>query len=192
MLPLSLLNVLQPLVHLLFPDGFASSQPPLSKPLSFELRHLHAVTSSAQVYFSDIPPSSPYRTHSATNPDNSIILRPRRITRHRPSSPDAFSLSRTRSITKGENDARLGWEEDEVEAPDVESRETLLVLAKMTSNAYYDGPDENGWYDLGGNWTAVRIWLCRIFVVSYGICCMSRQPRSGGNLTRMAFAVIYS
>lgn len=169
MLPGSLLSVLQPLVNLLFPDGFESSQRPLPKPLNFELRHLHAVTSSAHVYFSDIPPSSPYRT---TNADDPLSLQPRLITRHRPSSSDAFQLSRTRSIRKGESDASLGWEEDEVEAPDVESRETLLVLAKMTSNAYYDGPDENGWYDLGGNWTAVRICSSQMSGVSYGTCGM--------------------
>lgn len=53
-----------------------------------------------------------------------------------------------------------------MEGPDVESREVLLVLAKMTSNAYYDGPDEQGWYDLGGNWTAVSK-ICRAYVRAY-------------------------
>lgn len=168
MLPVSVLKLIHPLLQLSYLQDCASSQRPLlsttnSVPslLHFELRHLHAVTSSAHVYFTDIAPSSPSRftnnTLCTNTYDHPISIQPRRITRHRPSSIEAFSLSRTRSILREESDASLGWEEDEVEAPDVESRETLLVLAKMTSNAYYDGPEEAGWYDLGGNWTQVSI-----------------------------------
>jgi len=47
----------------------------------------------------------------------------------------------------------LGWNEDDVDGPAVDKRETVLALAKMTNNAYLK-PDEAGWYDLGGNWTA--------------------------------------
>ncbi|EKM58524.1 uncharacterized protein PHACADRAFT_53577, partial [Phanerochaete carnosa HHB-10118-sp] len=43
------------------------------------------------------------------------------------------------------------WDEDEIEGPDVESRKTLLNLAKMTNNAYLE-PGEAEWYDLGGDW----------------------------------------
>lgn len=50
----------------------------------------------------------------------------------------------------------LDWDEEEVMGPDVNSRETLLMLAKMTSNAYLQ-PDDKGWYPLGENWTTV--WL---------------------------------
>jgi hypothetical protein len=39
--------------------------------------------------------------------------------------------------------------------PDVESRATLLELAKMTNNAYVE-PDDPAWYDLGANWNDVR------------------------------------
>jgi putative lipase involved disintegration of autophagic bodies len=48
----------------------------------------------------------------------------------------------------------LGWEESDVEGPATEKRETLLALAQMTNNAYYH-KGQVGWYDLGGNWTAV-------------------------------------
>ena len=48
----------------------------------------------------------------------------------------------------------LDWNEEEIIGPDVESRETLLILAKMTSNAYLQ-PDDKGWYPLGENWTTV-------------------------------------
>jgi len=46
----------------------------------------------------------------------------------------------------------LAWDDEELTAPDVESRETLLELAKMTNNAYVE-PDDPAWYDLGANWT---------------------------------------
>ena len=48
------------------------------------------------------------------------------------------------------------WDEGEIVGPDTESRETLLLLAKMTSNAYLQ-PDDKGWYSLGENWTTVRL-----------------------------------
>jgi lipase ATG15 len=48
----------------------------------------------------------------------------------------------------------IPWEEDEISGPDVESRETLLELAKMTHNAYID-PDDPAWYELDRNWTVV-------------------------------------
>jgi lipase ATG15 len=47
------------------------------------------------------------------------------------------------------------WEEDTVLAPDVRDRETLLMLAKMTSNAY-STPEDKDWYDLGEGWNKVR------------------------------------
>jgi putative lipase involved disintegration of autophagic bodies len=48
------------------------------------------------------------------------------------------------------------WDEDEVLGPDVSKRSVLQLLAKMTNNAYLN-PGEAGWYDLGSNWTAVRV-----------------------------------
>ena len=54
----------------------------------------------------------------------------------------------------------IGWDEIEVEGPDVEDRETLLLLAKMTNNAYLM-PDEQGWYPLGDHWNVVSGPFCR-------------------------------
>jgi putative lipase involved disintegration of autophagic bodies len=51
----------------------------------------------------------------------------------------------------------MHWEEHEVLAPDVESRHTLLGLAKMTNNAYVNETGDPYWYDLGGNWTSVSV-----------------------------------
>ncbi|KAG5337287.1 hypothetical protein C0989_009933 [Termitomyces sp. Mn162] len=55
------------------------------------------------------------------------------------------------SVSTLEISHQLQWNEEEVIGPDVESRETLLELAKMTNNAYLcdDDPD---WYDLGDSW----------------------------------------
>lgn len=49
----------------------------------------------------------------------------------------------------------LQWDEEEISSPDVDSRETLLELAKMTNNAYVQ-PDDPEWYELGGGWNSVR------------------------------------
>jgi putative lipase involved disintegration of autophagic bodies len=51
--------------------------------------------------------------------------------------------------------AALDWDEDEISGPDVSKRETLLLLAKMTSNAYIE-PYTNGWYNLTDEWDIVR------------------------------------
>ena len=50
----------------------------------------------------------------------------------------------------------MKWDEDEVSGPDVENRDTLLTLAKMTNNAYVE-PSDKAWYNLGDNWTVVRV-----------------------------------
>lgn len=89
--------------------------------------------------------------------DTSYSVATRRIHAHRPPSFNAFSNARLRSLRFGQSES-LDWEEDEVVGPDVENREVLLTLAKMSNNAYLE-PDENGWYDLGGNWSSVRLSL---------------------------------
>ena len=54
---------------------------------------------------------------------------------------------------------RLSWSESEIPAPDHESRETLLQLAKMANNAYVMQPGDPYWYDLEGNWSIVSLIL---------------------------------
>lgn len=51
--------------------------------------------------------------------------------------------------------ATLEWEEQEIEVPDVTDVVTVASLAKMTSNAYSDAPDN--WYDLDGRWNVVSL-----------------------------------
>lgn len=135
----------------LWPDDGAV-QTPLKAPspavLNFQLRHQHAVSPAGHVAFSDIHPSS-----SGLNTLQSSTLRAKSIKRHRPSSAAAFENARIRSKWFAQSEA-LQWEEDEVLAPDVESRDTLLELAKMTYDAYLDTNDTN-WYDLDGKWNVV-------------------------------------
>jgi lipase ATG15 len=52
----------------------------------------------------------------------------------------------------------LLWEEEEIAAPDIESRDTLLTLAKMANNAYVE-PGDPAWYELDSNWTVVRSFM---------------------------------
>ncbi|EPQ54234.1 alpha/beta-hydrolase [Gloeophyllum trabeum ATCC 11539] len=112
--------------------------------LQFGLRHEHAVSTTGRVVFKDaltqaIP--SAYTLHTKD------------ITAYHPSlRSDAIArIGRASSIHSQVCEDQL-WEEEEVLGPDVESRETLLELAKMTNNAYVE-PDDSQWYDLGSNWT---------------------------------------
>lgn len=77
------------------------------------------------------------------------------------------SLNRDASGNRplGYPDVDVFWEEEEVEGPDVEDRQTLLELAKMTNNAYVE-PQDPAWYDLGDEWVHVsyRISLPEILI----------------------------
>lgn len=85
----------------------------------------------------------------------------------------------------------LTWDEIPVAGPDVEKRETLLQLAKMTYDAYYE-PGDKDWYDLGPDWNTVRcpwwslrecIQILKLFLLFY------RLIRLAGSQMRMDFAV---
>jgi putative lipase involved disintegration of autophagic bodies len=122
--------------------------------LTFHLRHVHAATSSAHVYLSDVS----HDLSSASGSDFGFLSAPLSISTSpvrttRPSSPDEFTAARHMSM-RGQS-AMLGWEADEVAGPDVTRRETLLLLAKMTSNSYF-APGTNGWYNLTDEWDVVR------------------------------------
>ncbi|CDO75192.1 hypothetical protein BN946_scf184866.g33 [Trametes cinnabarina] len=125
-------------------------------PLQFDLRHLHAVSSDARVLFHDVPPAALSALSNAGEP-TSYPLRPRRIKAQRPRSTAAFHRARRRSMGFQESEA-IDWDEIEIEGPDVESQETLLLLAKMTNNAYLE-PGEQGWYELGDRWNVLSVRL---------------------------------
>ncbi|KAL0954412.1 hypothetical protein HGRIS_003398 [Hohenbuehelia grisea] len=127
-----------------------------SNPLQFELRHLHAVSPSARVVFADV--SKHIRVRGAGNSSvalsdvqRSYNVGTRRVRTHRPASFAKHAEARLRSMQSAQSPLGL-WEEEEVPAPDIQSRDTLLTLAKMTNNAYLE-PEDPGWYDLGGNWS---------------------------------------
>jgi len=148
MLP-SLTNFIFALYSLFFPPD-VSQRPsfPLLNTLNFRLRHFHAVTPSAHVYFADVP------LHSSLHHDSqplSIPIAPVRTAR----LPSAAAFSEARALSMRGQSTTLGWEEDEITGPDVSKRKTLLLLAKMTSNAYI-GPDTDGWYNLTDEWGVVR------------------------------------
>ncbi|KAI0359725.1 alpha/beta-hydrolase [Trametes cingulata] len=141
-----LASYLASFVHDRLPTTALHAQP---APLQFELRHFHAVSSDARVLFHDVRKSDIDALSIAGEPSTYTLQR-KRMKAHKPRSIDAFHRARRRSMRFLESEA-IDWNEIEVDGPDVESRETLLLLAKMTNNAYLE-PGEDGWYDLGGHW----------------------------------------
>lgn len=148
----SLTNFIFALYSIFFsPDVSQRPALPLRNTLNFRLRRLHAVTPSAHVYFADVP------QHSSFHPDSqplSIPIAPVRTAR--PPSTAAFLEAQALSM-RGQS-TTLDWEEDDIMGPDVSKRETLLLLAKMTSNAYFE-PDTDGWYNLTDEWDVVSYLL---------------------------------
>ncbi|KAF5359313.1 hypothetical protein D9756_003279 [Leucocoprinus leucothites] len=151
MLPSTLTSFLVPLLELWAHKPSASTSQPQRTPLNFELRHLYAVNSDAHVAFSDISRSQLAGLTSNEDTTPYTISRTAPLTTYKPSSFDAFINARRSSWNPSLQSAALNWDEDIVIGPDVESRETLLLLAKMTNNAYLT-PGEEGWYDLGDKW----------------------------------------
>lgn len=125
--------------------------PPPARPMTFTLRHQHSVAQGSRVIFSDNLGS-----HNGFS-SGAFTINTKPITAHRPTSFDAHSAARRRSMRFGQTDSGL-WNEVTIPGPDVMDRETLLTLAKMTNNAYYERND-TGWYELGDKWNTVRhIW----------------------------------
>lgn len=141
------------------------------------LRQLHAVSEGAKVIFHDVDQER-YRTwaeaqqqqqymqtsltgHSGADSDVYYYMpATRRVKTYRPPSFEAHAAARTRSMRFGGQQRsalvqELGWEEEEIEAPDVERRDVLLLLAKIANNAYVE-PGDPYWYDLGEGWNNVR------------------------------------
>ncbi|KAF8623624.1 hypothetical protein AX17_007326 [Amanita inopinata Kibby_2008] len=149
MLPSMLTSILVHILSFFFSSNdIQSGPPPQPAPkdtrLHFELRHFHAVSSAARVAFSDAPSSLT---------TNAVLTRS--MATFKPPSFGEFSRVRSLSLKGGNHTAteqRLHWDEEEIIGPNVESRETLLELAKMTNNAYVE-PGSGEWYELDGDWT---------------------------------------
>lgn len=154
MLSLTLARVLVALFTLLAGDGGGNAATNTSTKkaephtLKFELRHLHATSANntAHVIFSDVV-DSPGRASSSLNPPptttTTYAVRTRPVRTYKPASLGA--------------QGRVEWDEEESVGPDVESRETLLELAKMTNNAYVV-PEDPAWYDIG-EWNIVSFFF---------------------------------
>lgn len=152
--PIPLINLALYLLHKFFPADVAEHpypRLPSNNVLNFHLRHMHAATSSAQVYFRDVPPELHSANGPASLPAVPILTSPVRTTR----PPSLHEFTAARHISRRGQSAILNWEKVEVPGPDVTRRETLLLLAKMTSNTYFL-PGTSGWYNLTDEWNVVR------------------------------------
>ncbi|SRR5258706_5350707 len=108
-----------------------------------------------QILFNDVLIPSP---PSLTNPRsedytaagfNPARLRTRKQLVKRPKSKVEHQIARKAR----RNDVE--WDDADVVVPDMEHRETLLELAKVTGNAYAL-PGSKDWYDLDARWNSVR------------------------------------
>lgn len=161
-LPTSLANLALSILSTFLPSEVSQhhphARPPSNNALSFHLRHMHAATSSARIYFADVPPSGLEAASSAsdsTSPHLSI-----RTSRVRTARPPSFAeVTRARHMSMRGQSAAMDWEEEDVLGPDVTLRETLLLLAKMTSDSYFV-PGSKGWYNLTEEWNVVRPLFC--------------------------------
>ncbi len=159
LLPISLANIALSILSKFFPSEVAEHHPharppPFNNALDFRLRHMHAATSSARVYFADLPPGGPGAASSVSDlASPPVSIRSSRVRTARP--PSFAEIARARQISMRGQSAALDWEEEDVPGPDVTRRETLLLLAKMTSDAYFV-PGASGWYNLTDEWNVVR------------------------------------
>jgi lipase ATG15 len=155
MLPSLFLNLFNPLFSVFYgPNRPLTSAVSTAAPqLKFQLRHLHAVSKHGHVLFSDVDHAL-YAGNLTAYASEEYTIDTRLLPSYRPPSFDAVENARYRSMKYGQS-ALLDWDEEEIVGPDVESREALLTLAKMTSNAYLQ-PEDKGWYPLE-NWTTVRL-----------------------------------
>ncbi|KAJ7757799.1 alpha/beta-hydrolase [Mycena maculata] len=147
MLPAALTSLLVSLLSLL-PDSLnVEAVSPLLPTLSFELRHLHAVSPGAHVVFADVP------QQAVILEENSHALQTRTIRTYKPPSFALYAQARAQSMRFGQSLLQdFPWEEEEITGPDVEDRVTLLELGKMSNNAYVESND-TAWYELGEEWT---------------------------------------
>lgn len=111
-------------------------KPPILR--SFTLRHEYAtINDSLRILFADIPPSFVPERH---------VLKQISISTHTVRSLAILPDARIRFRLSGQTDAQL-LVQSTIPAPDVNDRETLLTLAKMTNNAYYEQTGKD-WYPL--------------------------------------------
>ncbi|KAK2460724.1 hypothetical protein APHAL10511_007194 [Amanita phalloides] len=126
------------LASLLYPSSVSQAT------LQFHLRHEHAVASSNHILFADVLPNFQQLSLSP------FTVNTKSMRTHRPSSPSAYFEARYNSLRHTQS-TLLDWWDEDVIGPDVENRETLLTLAKMTYDAYLE-PSDKEWYELDAQW----------------------------------------
>ena len=167
------------LASLLFPSDTSQNT------LQFHLRHEHAVSATNHIVFADVPGNSPLLAAVPTP----FVVNTAPIRTHRPSSLSAHSKAVDRSRQHAQS-SLLDWWGEEVQGPDVESRESLLTLAKMTFDAYLE-PSDKEWYEPDPQWNKVSPFLSyELRVVN--MTAIPRHIHLAGNLMRTAFEGIYS
>ncbi|KAG8899376.1 putative lipase atg15 [Tulasnella sp. 403] len=88
---------------------------------------------------------------AAASASATIRTRPMKV--RRPRSQAEFQRARIHSMRTLET-LPLDWDEIEVPGPDIEDRQTLLELAKMTGNAYALDSESKHWYSLDERWNS--------------------------------------
>ncbi|KAJ7084601.1 Alpha/Beta hydrolase protein [Mycena belliarum] len=136
-LPTTLRLVLAAFLWTKTPDSAAPA------PIRFQLRHEHAVANGSRSVFADVRTSLLGEYYQVPT---------KYVQTHRPPSAAAYADARLLSMRHAQSPA-LAWDSVDVAGPDVSKRETLLQLAKMTSNSYYGEPGHKSWYPLNG-WNA--------------------------------------
>ncbi|KAF8874220.1 Alpha/Beta hydrolase protein [Gymnopilus junonius] len=116
--------------------------------ISFQLRHLHAITNDSRIIFSDIKPEA-----SLLGAESQFTIPIQNIRIPRPESTSAFHAAR-RNRDPGVTPA-LEWQDWDTLSPDVTKRSTLQQLAKMAFNTYAaDNSTVGEWYDISDGWNS--------------------------------------
>jgi hypothetical protein len=141
----TMLSLVPTTLRLLFASLLWSDEPLNgATPLRFQLRHQHAVSNGSRVVFSDVVSSFASESYAVSAQD---------FDSHRPASYSAFDRARLRSMRYMQSE-RVAWDNVKMLGPNVQSRETLLQLAQMTHNSYFESGHPH-WYDLGERWNTV-------------------------------------
>ncbi|KAF8173273.1 Alpha/Beta hydrolase protein [Pholiota molesta] len=123
-------------------------EPPTSTPITFQLRHQHAVTNTSRVIFSNYDDAS-FSALNIAGEETQFTIQAQSAKIPRPESHAAFLAAR--SDYQQDTTPALTWVDYEVPTPDVSKRSTLLQLAKMANNAYEANNASAEWYALGGD-----------------------------------------
>ncbi|KAF8990612.1 Alpha/Beta hydrolase protein [Cyathus striatus] len=133
-LPTSLISFIS---YFLTTNNSIPQPPPQQQQLTFQLRHVHAHTPEGTTVLSDIP--------SSLMPCEMSLP----VARTRVYKPP--SVASVEAYRKGRGVKSFEWEDEEISGPDVAKRKTLLGLASMAYDTYYE-PGHKEWYDVGAGW----------------------------------------